>query len=135
MQCRQRKVTRRVGPRRSAGSSNEPLRCVVDSAGRQHFNFDQRVWLHPAVPMAYTKVPSAAMTTLAANLLVLAIRERSGRCQAGVESALAARYAVALAHRFSTECLLNAPDEGWVIPRAAIRAWLATRLSRSEHKS
>jgi len=101
---------------------------MVDASGRQYFNFPQQVWVHPAIPMAYTKVPSTAMTNLAANLLALALRERGDRSEARLETALASRYILALARQFSTECLLEAPDEGWVIPRAAIRAWLAARL-------
>jgi hypothetical protein len=119
-----------TGRRRAARAVNSQLRCIVDSNGRQHFNFAQRVWLRPAIPMAYTKVPSTAMTTLAANLLTLALEERGEHSESSLEAALAARYALALARQFSRECLLNAPDEGWVIPRAAIRAWLATRLPR-----
>lgn len=122
----------RTRQRRGGHSGNEPLLCIVDSRGRQHFNFQQRIWLHPGIPMAYTKVPSTAMTTLAANLLALALRERGERSEARLEAALAARSALALARQFSTECLLQAPDAGWVIPRAAIRAWLAARLLRLE---
>jgi len=85
--------------------------------------------------MAYTKVPSTAMTNLAANLLTLALRERGQRSERRLESALAARYALALARQFSSECLLRAPDEGWVIPRATIRAWLAARLLRLARKA
>lgn len=111
------------------------MRCIVDRRGRQHFNFQQRVWLHPAIAMAYTKVPSAAMTTLAANLLTLALRTPGERALGRLEWALASRYARALARRFSAECLLHAPDEGWVIPCAAIRAWLATRLPDFERRA
>jgi|SRR5579862_9278126 len=127
--------SRRVGQPRHGRSGQEELLCIVDDSGRQHFNFRQRVWLHPAIPMAYTKVASTAMTTLAANLLTLALRERSARAETRLESALASRYALALAPQFSRECLLHAPDRGWVMPRAAIRAWLAARLPRLERSA
>lgn len=114
----------------------EQLRYFVDRNGRQHFNFRQRVWLDPAVPMAYTRVPSIALTTLAVNLLAQALRQRAARLKRGSrperDSLLAigqsTRCALTLARQFSEECLLGAPDEGWVMPRATIRAWLSARL-------
>lgn len=126
---------RRSRQHRIGHAGNEQLLCIVDGSGRQYFNFPQQVWVHPAIPMAYTKVPSTAMTNLAANLLALALRERGERSEARLETALASRYVLALARQFSTECLLQAPDEGWVIPRAAIRAWLAARLSKQTRSS
>lgn len=113
--------------RRSGMTPSGQLCCRVDSAGRQHFNFRQQVWLHPAVPMAYTKVPGTALTTLAANLLALALQRPSGR-ESRLAIAIAARCARGLARQFCEECLLAAPEGGWVMPRATIRAWLARRL-------
>jgi hypothetical protein len=128
-------LVRRSRRRRGQHAGNEQLLCIVDGSGRQYFNFPQQVWVYPAIPMAYTKVPSTAMTNLAANLLALALNERGERSEARLETALASRYVLALARQFSTECLLQAPDEGWVIPRAAIRAWLAARLSSQTRSS
>lgn len=115
------------GPKRGP-RSREQLRCFVDHKGRQHFNFRQEVWLDPAVAMAYTKVASTALTTLAANLLALALAERDRRRTSYLQVAMASRFAVVFARRFSEECLLPAPDEGWVMPCTAIRAWLVSRL-------
>jgi hypothetical protein len=120
---------------RGGYTGSEQLLCIVDGSGRQYFNFPQQVWVHPAIPMAFTKVPSTAMTNLAANLLAIALRQRGERSEPRLETALASRYVLALARQFSTECLLQAPDEGWVIPRAAIRAWLAARLSKQTRSS
>jgi hypothetical protein len=114
----------------------EQLRYFVDRNGRQHFNFRQQVWLDPTVPMAYTRVPSIALTTLAVNLLAQALRQRASDLKRGSrlerDSLLAigqsTRCALTLARQFSEECLLGAPDEGWVMPRATIRAWLSARL-------
>ncbi len=70
--------------------------------------------------MAYTRVYSTALATLAVNLLTYAIRARD--CQAAV--GLTSRRALALAPAFSRECLLSAPDQAWALSKATIRAWL-----------
>ncbi len=98
----------------------DEFRYFLDHQGRQHFNFTQRVWLDASVQMACTRVYSTALATLAVNLLTYATRARD--CQAAV--GFTSRRALALAPAFSRECLLSAPDQAWVLSKAAIRAWL-----------
>jgi hypothetical protein len=95
----------------------------VDSQGRQHFNFPQRVWLYPSVPMAVTPMMSIELETLALNLLTPLTRERDYRAAVGVTSKRVRR----LASRFCAECLLTAQSQAWVMQRSTIRAWLASR--------
>jgi hypothetical protein len=118
---------RRRGAQPGAAAAAGDIRFHIDADGRQHFNFEQRIWLDPLVPMACTRVPSTALTTLAVNLLTLVMRARDYRAAIGVGS----RQAVLLAQDFSDECLLPAPGQAWVMPRAAIRAWIEShRRSR-----
>jgi hypothetical protein len=120
--CR-RKPVKRAGNGAIAGHSPAELRFRLDPLGRQHFNFPQRIWLRPAVPMACTRTRSTALLTLAANLLSLSLpRQATGQSQP------AERLAVALARRFSEECLLGAPAVGWVMPREAISAWVQSKV-------
>ncbi len=98
-------------------------RFFVDRQGRQHFNFRQRVWLDASVQMAYTRVYSVALKTLAVNLLMLVTPKRNCRAAARLTS----RQAILLAPSFIRECLSGAPDAAWVMPRAAIEAWLESR--------
>ena len=51
-------------------SLDQKFRYFVDSNGRQHFNFVQRVWLQPQVEMAVTPVPTVALTSNAVNLSI-----------------------------------------------------------------
>lgn len=95
----------------------------IDPNGRQHFNFVQQIWLDPLVPMAYTHVHSTALTTLAVNLLTFVLSERDYRAAIGTTC----RRAVALAREFSEDCLLTAPDQAWVMPHSAIKAWINSR--------
>jgi hypothetical protein len=108
--------------RRPAATPLEDIRFYIDRAGRQHFNFEQRAWLDPLVPMACTRVHSTALATLAVNLLTLVLRERDYHAAVG----RSCRRAVVLAREFSDECLLSAPEQGWVMPRSAIRAWIGS---------
>ena len=99
------------------------FRYYVDANGRQHFNFVQQIWLRAQVEMAMTSVPTLALETLAVNLLTLATRERDCVALVGVTS----RRALQSAQRFCAEILLSAGASGWVMPRAVVRTWLATR--------
>jgi len=122
--CRRRtpaaNVTRGASPLRQP----RDFRCYRDRDGRQHFNFAQRLWLQPAVRMACTRTSSTAVITLALNVLALAMPATR------LVSAGRTRRALLLARAFSEDCLLSAPDSGWVIPRSAVTAWLQSR-SRS----
>lgn len=117
--------------RRSSRPQDQPtprrrdydFRYFIDRRGRQHFNFRQRVWLDVSVQMAYTRVSSVALKTLAVNLLMLVTPKRD--CQPAAR--LTSRQAVLLAPSFIRECLLGAPDEAWVLPRTTIEAWLESR--------
>lgn len=102
---------------------HQEFRCRIDRAGRQHFNFAQRVWLYRSVPMACTRTPSTAMVTLAVNLLTMVLAERDYRAAVGTTC----RRAVTLASKFAEDCLLTAPDGSWVMPRDAIEAWIRSR--------
>jgi hypothetical protein len=99
----------------------------VDARGRQHFNFIQRIWLQPQVEMAMTAVVTLALETLAVNLMTEVTRERNYSVAVGVTSA----GVMQLARRFCEECLLTARRDGWKIPRATIRSWVAARQRAS----
>ncbi|MGH9643509.1 MAG: hypothetical protein ACRD3Q_13930 [Terriglobales bacterium] len=113
------------GPKRR--TTGGEFRYCVDARGRQHFNFRQRIWLHPAVDMAVTPVMTVALETLAINLLTRLTRKRD--CCAAV--GLTSRRMLRLAPRFCVECLLGGQPGGWVMPRAALRAWLSSHARPS----
>jgi hypothetical protein len=115
----------RGAPRRSSTARDKRgnICFCVDSSGRQHFNFPQRVWLYPSVPMAVTPVMSIELETLAINLLTPLTRERDYPAAVGVTSRRVRR----LASLFCAECLLTAQSQAWVMRRSTIRAWLASR--------
>jgi hypothetical protein len=118
---------RRPSSRRALSNcvvQNDEFRYFVDRQGRQHFNFRQKVWLDASVQMAYTRVYSVALKTLAVNLLTLVTRKRDLQAAVGNTS----RRVVLLAPSFSRECLLGAPDEAWALPKTTIKAWLESRL-------
>jgi len=99
------------------------FRFRLDCDGQQHFNFSQCVWISASVPMAFTQVPSRALTTLALNMIFLAsdrCMDRRGRVQSQ------RREARRLAPQFAVSCLLSAPAGGWVIPREVVADWVAT---------
>jgi hypothetical protein len=98
----------------------------LDGDGRQHFNFEQRVWLRRQVPMAVTPVLTVALETLAVNLLSLAVLGREGHASIDVTSTQGLR----LARLFCEQCLLTANADGWVMPRASVRAWIAAQRRR-----
>ena len=106
-------------------SASGDFRYYVDTRGFQHFNFQQRIWQNPLVQMAVTPVMTTALETLALNLLTYIARESGYRTRLGITS----KRMVRLARRFCSECLLTASPEGWVIPRSAIEAWLASQQS------
>jgi hypothetical protein len=112
-------------PRRSARrrDARGDVCFYVDSQGRQHFNFPQRVWLYPSVPMAVTPGMSIELETLAINLLTPLTRRRDYRAAVGVTSKRVRR----LASRFCAECLLTAQSQAWLMQRSTIKAWLASR--------
>ena len=92
---------------------------LLDHRGRQHFNFRQAIWVDPSVDMAFTRVYSVALKTLAVNLLTLAL-ERPGR------------QALLLAPAFSRECLMGAPDRAWALPKSTIEAWFEAKQRQSQ---
>jgi hypothetical protein len=97
------------------------FRYRLDRSGQQHFNFPQRVWVRASVAMACTRAPSTALTTLALNMLVLALVETANR-KIPTDRHIGRK----LAQRFAVECLLSAPASAWVIPKAVVRTWAAT---------
>jgi hypothetical protein len=92
------------------------FRFFIDQHGRQHFNFKQQRWLTASVEMAFTRVYSTALKTLAANMLAL--------------YGIPGRSAVLLAPAFCRECLMGAPDRAWALPMATIEAWLDSKKRR-----
>jgi hypothetical protein len=104
----------------------------LDRQGTQHFNFEQRVWIKRTVAMAFTPVRTTALETLAINLLTLAAQ--SGNLRPEWRCSLTSL--IPMVQDFCEQCLLSAPQEGWVLPRPAIRAWMhARRRRRGEHSS
>ena len=110
---------------------DEKFRYFVDSNGRQHFNFPQRIWLEARVEMAVTPVPTVALETLAVNLLTEVTRERDYVAAVGVTS----RRVMQMAATFCDECLLTARGNGWVIPRASVKSWIAAHLRKRSMNS
>jgi hypothetical protein len=127
-ESRSNQIDRRRPARRQEQSrpclSDYDFRYFIDRQGRQHFNFRQRVWLDASVQMAYTRVYSVALKTLAVNLLMMVMAKRDHHAAAR----LTPRQAGLLAPAFVRECLSGAPDEAWALPRATIEAWLESRL-------
>jgi hypothetical protein len=125
---RVRRIARRKNPRfpekpGRAQSVGEDFHFYRDSQGRQHFNFAQRIWLYPSVQMAFTPMMSLELKTLAVNLLTPLTRERDYSAVVGVTS----KSVMRLASRFCSECLLTAGGAALLMPRSAIKAWLASR--------
>jgi hypothetical protein len=125
--------TEQASARRAERSArvDEKFRYFVDSSGRQHFNFVQRVWLQPQLEMAVTPVPTVALETLAVNLLTEVTRERDYVAVVGVTS----KRVMQLASKFCDECLLSAHGNGWVIPRASVKSWVASHLRKRSPSS
>ena len=98
------------------------FRYYVDFRGRQHFNFEQKIWLKPSVQMAVTPVVTLALQTLAINLLARTVRECDDKT-----IVITFKRLLRLAKRFCAECLLTASPAGWVIPRSSIEGWLASQ--------
>ena len=76
----------RGGSGRSSTARNKrsDICFYVDSRGRQHFNFPQRVWLYPCVPMAVTPVMSIDLESPAINLPTPLKRQRDYRAAVGI---------------------------------------------------
>jgi hypothetical protein len=127
--CRSESVSARRAERQPP--VDQKFRYFVDSNGRQHFNFVQRVWLQPQVEMAVTPVPTVALATLAVNLLTEVTRERDYAAVVGITS----RRVMQLASKFCDECLLTARGNGWVIPRASVKSWVAAHLRKRSTNS
>ncbi len=110
---------------RAAGGARGPdeFRYYIDRSGAQHFNFKQRLWIVRSVAMAFTPVRTTALETLAINLLALASPESTARRKHCRSPA----HLRPLARDFCEQCLLGAPQEGWVLPRPAIQAWMQGR--------
>jgi len=123
-QSKRRKTARNGRP--NSAASTEEFRFHIDQHGRQHFNFKQEIWLDAAVQMAHTRVYSTALKTLAVNLLTLTINRRDFRAAVGKTS----RAAISLAPSFSRQCLIDAPDRAWIMPRATIEAWVHSKKRR-----
>lgn len=92
----------------------------VDCDGQDHFNFEQRIFLHPEIAMRATARFTRAAEALAANILLVALPDDPRSV------ALAER----LAKSFYVECLTDLPSEGWCIPLETIRAWIGVRVDR-----
>ena len=99
------------------------FRFYVDRQGRQHFNFEQQVWLDESVPMAYTAIYSIALKTLALNILTLSLNRHDVPLAVG----RTCRTALVLAATFGKQCLLGAPPKAWILPKSTIRAWLKSK--------
>jgi hypothetical protein len=117
--------------RSALASRDHEARYFVDAAGRQHFNFAQHVWLEAAVQMAYTRIQTLALETLAVNLLSMVTTERNYEAAVGFTS----RRAIVLAGAFCAECLRDAPQDAWVLPLQSIQAWLASHRLRRRPRS
>jgi hypothetical protein len=105
------------------GKPQKEFRFHVDRKGRQHFNFEQVVWLDASVDMAHTATSSLALKTLALNLLTLSTTETDVPLAVGYSG----RLAIAFAGAFSKQCLLSAPANAWILPRSTVESWLDSR--------
>ena len=114
--------SRRAIPARD-GATPQEFRYCLDRRGTQHFNFAQCVWIERSVAMAFTPVRTTALETLAINLLALAAQPQDARAPRGCNRT----RLLPLARDFCEQCLLGAPQEGWVLPRPAIQAWMHAR--------
>jgi len=118
-------------PRAARTLAQDEFRYCLDRHGTQHFNFEQRVWIERSVAMAFTSVRTTALETLAINLLALAAQRGGER----PERRRNPTRLIPMVQNFCEQCLLGAPQEGWVLPRPAIRAWmLAQRRHRGEKR-
>jgi hypothetical protein len=109
----------------------DEFRFQMDKRGKQHFNFNQEIWLDPTVQMAHAPVYTTALKTLAVNLLTLTINKRDRRAAVGITS----RTAISLAPSFCRQCLMGAPGKAWALPRATIEAWLESKRRRRSSRS
>jgi hypothetical protein len=119
-------ITRSTKRSRQRPDEQDEFRFFVDRHGRQHFNFRQQIWLDSSVQMAFTRVYSTALKTLAVNLLTLVTEERDCRVAIGRTS----RRVLSLAPVFSRQCLMGAPDAAWALPKSTIESWLQSQRRR-----
>jgi len=130
MATMQRSAKRAPGSRAApvwAAAAPQEFSYCMDRRGTQHFNFEQYLWIERSVAMAFTSVRTTALETLAINLLALAAQRDDARPLRGCNRA----RLLPLAREFCEECLLGAPQQGWVLPRPVIQAWMhARRRSR-----
>jgi len=105
------------------GVGPDEFRYYIDRRGVQHFNFEQLLWIERSVAMAFTPVRTTALETLAINVLALAC----GGSPASPTRRGSSAQLKPLARDFCEQCLLGAPQEGWVLPRLAIQAWVQAR--------
>ena len=96
-----------------------------DARGRQHFNFPQRVWLYPCVPMAVTPVMSIELETPAINLPPSLRHQRDYRAAVGITFKRVTR----LASRFCAGCLARSQTWGGSVqPRGNSSTPLTSQL-------
>ena len=124
------KIQRDLIRARRSDHRNAEFRFFLDRDGRQHFNFKQQIWLDSSVQMAYTRVYSTALKTLAVNLLTLVTDKRDFRTAIGLTS----RKVLLLAPSFSRQCLIGAPETAWALPRSTIESWLESQARRRRRK-
>lgn len=110
-------------PRARVRAPQDEFRYCMDRHGTQHFNFEQRVWIERSVGMAVTPVRTTALETLAINLLALAMQPGGVRPQRRTNPT----RLIPMVQDFCEQCLLGAPQEGWVLPRMVIQAWMDAR--------
>lgn len=120
-------------PQSKNGEEKDSFSYYLDGRGHQHFDFRQKIWLEPNVEMAFGRVCTVALMTLAVNLLIQAGAPNS-RQQLRQPGRLNIQEA---ARAFCEDCLLTAPRDAWILPRDAINAWIETyrRTSMPRHST
>ena len=120
-------LPRRRRNRKAMRKCNYPyipsFRFHLDTAGRQHFNFPQVIWLKQKTAMTFGSVQNVGLRTLAINLIILA-SQGDPRTLKGLNR----KAALSIVSVFCEECLLTAPQHAWILPREAINAWLNSRV-------
>jgi hypothetical protein len=131
MQRSAKRTSRSRAAPAAARARPREFRFCLDRHGAQHFNFEQCLWIERSVAMAFTPVRTTALETLAINLLALAAPPGDAR---PARDCARARL-LPMAREFCEQCLLGAPQAGWVLPRPVIRAWMhARQRSRSARR-
>ena len=111
-----------LAPRGEDSFDTQGVIAWVDECHRERFNFEQRLWLDPAVAMGSRS--RAECEALALNVLTRLIPARTVRVGVGVTS----RQALRLVPQFVQECLAARDPECllWRMPLEALRAWLGS---------